>query len=166
MKLIKIITGTLLCALLTSSVYAVDIVTGNPWKKNKSGYTEAIIVDNYDLGGDASTTKVFTEAEGTSMSDGWIPIAANNDSITFWVNLKTLGSTTVTLTFEGKIDDDFSASTGGSILLFTKAFTSTNTQYSLPVCEGSLKYVRVGMQSDDGGTDDLTIKMRAERLRK
>ncbi len=161
MKIFKIITGTLLCALLTTSIYA-DVTTVRPVKIKKGHVIEYVIVDNYDLGGDASTTKVYNEAEGTTFYDGAINVSGFTN-IVYHVDLKTLGSTTVTLTFEAKIDDDFSAATGGHMLLFTKAFTATNANYSLPIVEGALTWVSVGMVSDDGGTDDITIKMRAER---
>ena len=163
-RFIKYLILVVCCIVGSSlSVKAADIAATGPVVINRGGVTEAIIVSNYDLGGDASTTKVYSETEGTALSDGIVPIGRNNNSITFHVNLKTLGSTTVTLTFEGKVDSDFKANRGAWALLFTKAFTATNTGYVLPICEGALKYVRVGMQSDDGGTDDLTIKLRAER---
>lgn len=153
---------TLIGIMLTSVSFA-DVTTSVPAVTRPSpGVVEAVIVDNYDLGGDASTTKVFNESEGTDNAAGRVNVSAANDNITFHVDLKTLGSTTVTLTFEGKVDDDMNATTGQWILLHTKAFTATDTQYSLSVAEGALKWVRVGMVSDDGGTDDLTIKMRAE----
>jgi hypothetical protein len=129
--------------------------------KNGFGWLEAIIVDSYDLGG-GGTNRVYDENEGTDLNAGAVSVEGKSDGITFHVDLKTLGSTTVTLTFEGKVDDDFNATTGQWMLLFTKAFTGANRQYSFTVSEKGLKHVRVGMQSDDGGTDDLTIKMRAE----
>lgn len=161
MKLLKIITGIILLLAISLSVYA-DVTTTTPVVTSKKGadFLTVTIVDNYDLGGDASTTKVYNEAEGTTFYDGAIPVEGYTD-IQYYVDLKTLGSTTVTLTFEGKIDEDFSTSTGGHILLFTKAFTATNTSYTLPLEERSLKWVSVGMVSDDGGTDDITIKMIA-----
>ncbi len=164
MKWKNVIIGTVL-ALLINGVAWADVTTTVPSIKTGWKWVEAVIVDNYNLGGDASTTKVYNEAEGTSNSDGAISVSSANDSITFHVDLKTLGSTTITLTFEGKIDHDFNATTGQWMLLFTKAFTAVDTQYKLPISEGALTYVRVGMVSDDGGTDDLTIKMRAEETK-
>lgn len=148
--------------LFPQSLCHADVTTARPVIKNGSGWIEAVIVDNYNLGGEAGTTKVFNEAEETGNNAGIISIQNTNDHITYHVDLKTLGSTTVTLTFEGKVDADFNATTGQWMLLYTKAFTAVNTQYSFPVQEGGLKWVRVGMESDDGGTDDLTIKVRAQ----
>lgn len=162
-KLIKGFAITAFCAVLAfQSLCYADVTTAQPVITNGHGWVEAVIVDNYDLGGDAGTSTVYNEAEETGNNAGIIPVENTNDDITYHVDLKTLGSTTVTLTFEGKVDDDFNATTGQWMLLHTKAFTAVNTQYSLSIAEGGLKWVRVGMTSDDGGTDDITIKVRAE----
>lgn len=161
-KLFKTITGIILSLAITSSVYAIDVTTTIPVISKRGSSLFATIVDNYDLGGDASTTKVYNEAEGTTFADGRINVLGYKD-IVYHVDLKTLGSTTITLTFEGKLDNDFTVSTGGWLLLYTKAFTATNANYSLPIEEQSLKWISVGMVSDDGGTDDISIDMRATK---
>ncbi len=155
----KWLITTVLSLLMASSVYA-DVTTTRPVTMNVNSDLEVVIVDNYDLGGDASTTKVYNEAEGTTFYDGAIDVEGY-ENIIYHVDLKTLGSTTITLTFEGKIDDDFTVATGGHMLLFTKSFTATNENYKIQLAEHGLKHVSVGMVSDDGGTDDITIKMRA-----
>ncbi len=161
-KLIKGFAITAFCAVLAfQSLCHADVTTAQPKITNGHGWVEAVIVDNFDIGGTGTET-VYNEAEETSNWAGAIPVENTNDEITYHVDLKTLGSTTITLTFEGKIDDDFNATTGQWQLLYTKAFTAVDTQYSLTIAEGALKYIRVGMTSDDGGTDDITIKVRAE----
>ena len=148
--------------ILPWQVCRADVTTTVPVVTTSYSTVEATIVDNYDLGGDASTTKVYDESEHTGGNAGAISIGhLYKPEVSYHVDLKTLGSTTITLTFEGKIDNDMNDTTGQWMLLYTKAFTAVNTQYSLTLSEKALKHVRVGMVSDDGGTDDITIKMRA-----
>jgi len=158
-----IIKCLVIFSIFLSSVVYSDTTTTRPVVKRSSKFIEAVIVDNYDLGGDASTTKVYNEAEGTLFYDGAINVSGY-ENVIYHVDLKTLGSTTVTLTFEGKLDDNWTT-TDEWLLLFTKAFTATNANYKIELAEEGLKWVSVGMVSDDGGTDDITIKMRAERKR-
>ena len=54
--------ATALSLLISSSIYA-DVTTTRPVVTNVDSNIEVVIVDNYDLGGDASTTKVYNEAE-------------------------------------------------------------------------------------------------------
>ncbi len=170
MKLIKYITAIVIAILIQSAVYA-DVTTTRPVFINNEGNVisapkgralEVVIVDNYDLGGDASTTKVYNEAEGTTFYDGAINVSGY-EGIEYHVDLKTLGSTSITLTFEDKLDDDFTPTTGGHRLLFTKIFTATDTGYSFSVQETSSKWVSVGMVAAGASTDDITIKMRARK---
>lgn len=172
-KLFKIITALIIAILIQSALYA-DVTTtkpvfindeGNVTSTSKKTVMNVVIVDNYDLGGDASTTKVYNEAEGTTFYDGAIRVSGY-ENIIYHVDLKTLGSTTVTLTFEAKIDDDFTSASGNHMLLWTAIFTATNTGYPIELQENNLKWVSVGMVSDDGGTDDITIKMTATRKKK
>ena len=157
-----------LIALMAAGLLAFQSITyAGPTITNGSGYVEAVIVSDYDLGGDASTTKVYDEEEGTANNSGMVYVGDTNDSITYHVDLKTKGSATVICTFEGKLDDNFNVTTGQWMLLYTKTFSATDTQYSLSLSEGALKYVRVGMQATaSAGTDDITITMRAEGTRK
>lgn len=119
---------------------------------------ESTIFSAYDF----DDTARYNSAGGTAVSSGWINIQDYNDDILFMVNLATLASTNLTITFQGLISDD----TSNPIEIYPKVFTATDTDYSLSVAEGALKYVRIKGITTGDATDACTILMRAEGERK
>ncbi len=75
--------------------------------------------------------------------------------------MDTLGSTNVICVAEGLISDD----TSSPMTLFTKTFTGVDTDYSLPICEPALKFIRLSIIATGAGTNSITVKYRSEGLR-
>ncbi len=118
---------------------------------------EAVLYNAYAV----TTTKVYNGAAGTAVTDGWVDVRAYNDDILLHYDLDDLNSTNVIVVAEGLITSDNSS----PMTLFSKTFTATDEDYSLPICEGSLKYLRVSVQATGAGVNSITVKLRAEGTR-
>lgn len=118
---------------------------------------ESLIFSSYAV----TTTKIYNNTGGVATTSGWINIAEYNDNIIFHVDLDTLGSTNVIFTVEALLTDDLSS----PMTLFTKTFTAVDTDYSLPICEHGLKFIRCSAIATGAGTNSISVKFRAEGLR-
>lgn len=121
---------------------------------------EAVIFTDYNPG---TSTAVYNNAGGLAAASGWINVTDFNDDIIYRVDLATLGSSGLDVTFEGLLGD-----IGGDIIdIYTKSFSAVDTTYNLSIAEGGLKYVRAGLQATGTeGTDSVSISFRAEGVRK
>ncbi len=118
---------------------------------------EAVIFSAYDFG----ATAVYNNAGGAAATSGWIDVADFSDDIIFHVNLTTLGSTNLTITWQGLLSDDTTA----PMDIYDEVFTAVDTGYVTHLSEGALKYVRIKGITTGDSTDACTIFMRAEGAR-
>ena len=101
----------------------------------------------------------YNPANTSLATDGWINVQNYNDAICIRVDLSTLASTGIDVTFWGL----FSDKAADQVLLYTKSFSATDANYKVCLAEEGLKWIRVGRiatGSDD--TDAVSITGFAE----
>ncbi len=166
-KLKTILIGSMLSLLLSSPLYAVAIkekiggvtetgVTSGTYNVFGGRSKEATIFNGYNPG----ATVVYNNDGGVAATSGWILVSDFSQEMIFHVDLSTLGSTGLDFDVEGLLSDD----TSTPMAIFTKSFSATNEGYTLPICEGALKYIRCSIQATGTpAADVITVKFNCCR---